>query len=151
VGQARFDVRVGHLLQLLAHRADGAKRRQALLGVVAVHLQVLADQGIEQGVRVLAQRPLRQQDGPQRPGLVEDPGVHGGDELVARHEVHLQCQDAEQQVTVRVRLRHGRSPSASVRRMWQDRQRGYAKAELLSIEMQGSRLVLAPRQAQRDC
>ena len=48
--------------------------------------------------------PWSTQDLAQRPGLVQHPGVHGGDQGVAGDEVHLQRQDAEEQVAVGVRL-----------------------------------------------
>jgi hypothetical protein len=43
--------------------------------------------------------------------LVEDPRMHGGDELIAADEIQLQGQDAKQQVAVRVRLCHRRLPT----------------------------------------
>jgi hypothetical protein len=52
VGQAGVQVGVGDPLQVLAHRAEGAERGQALLGVVAVQFQVLPDQRLQQVVPV---------------------------------------------------------------------------------------------------
>ncbi len=46
---------------------------------------------------------------PERAGLVEHPGIHGGDQGVARNEVHLQRQDAEEQVAVGRVVGHGAS------------------------------------------
>jgi parallel beta-helix repeat protein len=107
VDETGLHVGVGEGLQLLAQRADGADRRQALPRVVAVHLQVALDEGLEQGAVVGPQRGLLHEDLAEGFGLVEDPGVQGGDEGVARDEVHLQRQDAEEQVAIGRRLGHG--------------------------------------------
>ena len=95
---------------VIPRRAGGRDHGQPglQLGVVAVLLQVLGDQRLEQLVLVLGDGPLVQQDPAQRPGLLQDPGVHGGDQRIARDEVHLQGQDADQQVAVAVGLARGR-------------------------------------------
>ena len=64
--------------------------------------------------------PALPQDPAQGPVLVQDPGVHGADQGIARDEIHLQRQDAEQQVEVGVRLGHHRPreihrPSSTIR------------------------------------
>jgi hypothetical protein len=115
VGQAGLQVGVGDLLEVLAYRPDGADGRQAARGVVAVLVEVLADEGLQQGVFVLVQGALVPEDVAEGPGLVQHPGAHGGDELVARDEVHLHGQDAEQEIEVgrwtgRRRGRHGARP-----------------------------------------
>ena len=99
-GQAVLHVRVGDGAQLLRGRPRRGRGRQAGLGVVAVLGQVLADQRLEQFVRVGGEHALVAQDAAERLGLVQRPGVHGGDQLVAAHEVELQGQDAEEQVAV---------------------------------------------------
>lgn len=73
----------------------------ALLHVVAVLLEVLLDEGFQQGVAILGEGALLDQELAQGFGLVQDPGVHGGDQGVAADEVHLQGQDAEKQVAIR--------------------------------------------------
>ena len=60
-------------------------------GQAAVLFEVLADQAIEQGVLVLGKLVHGAQDLAERFALVEDPGVHGGDEGVARDEVHCKA------------------------------------------------------------
>jgi hypothetical protein len=65
VGKAGMKVGVGDLVEVVTQRDDGTDRRQALLGV-AVHLEVLVDQRLQQRVRVAAQRALLKQDLPQR-------------------------------------------------------------------------------------
>jgi hypothetical protein len=60
-----------------------------------MHLNVLVHQHVE-GLQLFRAEPaLIEQDGPERPGLVEGPGLHGGDKDVAADEVHLQGQETE--------------------------------------------------------
>jgi hypothetical protein len=112
VGQAGLHVGVGDLAQILPDRPEGADRRQTFLDVVAVQFQVPPDHDVQE-VPVLGPEPLvLDQDLPEWGGLLQDPGIQGGDELVAADEVHLQGQDAEEQVTVggragRVVVGHG--------------------------------------------
>ena len=80
---------LGDLLQVVPHRTEGADGREALLRVVMMLFQVLADQRFEQRLLLGGQGVLFAQDLAERFGLVEDPGVHGGDEGVAADEVHL--------------------------------------------------------------
>jgi hypothetical protein len=47
-----------------------------------------------------AKRPLPNQDLPQRLSLVQHPPVHSRDKLVSVNKVHLQGQDAEEQISV---------------------------------------------------
>jgi hypothetical protein len=77
-----------------------------VLGEVGLH------QCVQQRVVLRLQRPLLGEDVAERPGLVQHPGVHGGDQGVLADEVHLQGQDAEQQVPVRGRGGHGDGPRA---------------------------------------
>jgi hypothetical protein len=60
-----------------------------------VTVEVHADQHIERGALLRTQHLLLDEDLPKGPGLVEHPGIHGGDELVAAEEVHLEGEDAE--------------------------------------------------------
>jgi hypothetical protein len=61
-----------------------------------VLLQVLPDQGLQRLMVVRGQRAPAHEDLAQGPVLLQDPGVHRGDQGVARDEVHPQRQDAEQ-------------------------------------------------------
>ena len=81
-------------------RLDRRQRRQALLRVVAVLLEVFLDQGVEQLQPGRRQVAVVAQEVAERLGLVEQPGVHAGDQGVAGDEVELHGQDAEQQVAV---------------------------------------------------
>jgi hypothetical protein len=76
--------------------------------------QVLAHHRVEQRVRLGVEVATLAEDVAERLGLVEYPSVHGRDQGVAADEVHLQRQDAEQQVTVGRGagrwMRHGCSP-----------------------------------------
>ncbi len=107
--QADVQLGVGDGLEVVLDPADRAQRREAPLGVVAVLGQVLAHQRIEQAAVLLAQGPLLDEDLSQGPGLVQDPGVHGGDQRVARDEVHLERDDPEQQVAIGSGRRHRRA------------------------------------------
>jgi hypothetical protein len=99
-GQAGLQVGVGDLLQVLAQRAEGAERRQTLVGVAAVVEDVPVDHRLHQGVLLGGQVTVLDQDLSQRLVLGEHPGVHRRQEGVAAHEVHLQGQDAEEQIAV---------------------------------------------------
>jgi hypothetical protein len=89
-GQAGMQEGIVNHLKFLPHRPDRADRRQAPLGIVAVHFEVLLNHALQPGVEVRAQRPLLQEDLPQGLVLLQYPGVHGLDEGIARDEVHLQ-------------------------------------------------------------
>ena len=80
MGQTRLDVGVTDLGQALASRAAGGDRRQALLGVTAVPLQVLGDEGLQQGALLSVQVAAGDQVLGQGPRLVAGPGVEGGDQ-----------------------------------------------------------------------
>jgi hypothetical protein len=79
MGKAGLHVRVGDLFQVPPRRANRTERRQTLLRIVVVHLQMSLDQRFEQFTIRRLESPLLDEDLPQRLGLVEDPGVHGGD------------------------------------------------------------------------
>jgi hypothetical protein len=120
LGQAGLDVGVADPLQLFARRTEEGERRQAPFGVVAVQLQVVLDEGFKHGVGVALQCPLIDEDLSQGLGLLQHPGIHGRDQGIAADEVHLQGQDAEQQIAVgcgsrRSGLGHGAGPSKSER------------------------------------
>jgi hypothetical protein len=108
--EAGLHVGVGDVLQVLAGRAEGAEGGQAPLRVMAMLSQVLLDQCVEQLQPHWRELALFAQDLPQGPRLVQHPGVHGRDQGVPADEVHLQGQDAEQQVAVSVRSGHGAAP-----------------------------------------
>ena len=50
---------------------------------------------------------LLAQDGAERPGLVIEPGLHGGEQSVARDKRVLVGKNAQQQIAIGVGLRHG--------------------------------------------
>ena len=92
---------VGDPFQIVADRAERAERGQARFEIAAVHLEVLAGQGLEQGVGLGVDGAALEQDPPQVPGLVGDPGGEGGHQRLAIDEVVLQGEEAEQQIVVR--------------------------------------------------
>ena len=98
VGQAGGQVGVAQVHEPAERGAHRAEVGQALLGVVAVELEVLADQAHEQGMAVGVEVALVEQDPVQGLRLVRDPGAEGGDERIAADEVVLKRQEAEQQV-----------------------------------------------------
>jgi hypothetical protein len=61
---------------------------------------VPVDHRLHQGLLLGGQVAVPDEDLSQGLVLVQDPGVHGPDEGIAADEVHLQGQDAEQQVAV---------------------------------------------------
>ena len=100
-GETGLQLGVGDPFQIVADRAERAERGQALFEIAAVHLEVLAGQGLEQGVGLGVDGAALEQDPPQVPGFVGDPGGEGGHQRVAIDEVILQGEQAEQQVVVR--------------------------------------------------
>jgi hypothetical protein len=64
-------------------------------------------QGVEYVALVGTERVLFNEYVAERLGLILYPGVHGGDEGVAAEEVHLQGQNAEEQIAVGVGGGHG--------------------------------------------
>ena len=89
---------------------SGAERREAPLRVAAVLLDVAVDQRLEQGPARRVQGAALDEDLAERPVLLQGPGVHRRDQGVAGDEVHLQRQDAEEEVAVCRRGGHGRGP-----------------------------------------
>ena len=83
------------------------ERRQASLCVVAVDLHVLAHHHIDHVVEIRRHRALLNENLSQRAMLLQHPGVHALQQSVARDEVDLQCQNAEQQVHVGKWSGHG--------------------------------------------
>src|SRR5262245_34413550 len=81
-------------------------------------LEVLGDQGLQQRPAGLVERSAIHQELGQGPRLVGDPGVEGGQEVVAADEVVLQCQDAEEEIA------SGRLPSWARPRLVPRRSRG---------------------------
>ena len=122
-GEAGLEIGVAEPLQVVAHRAQRADGRQAGLGVAAVLLEVLGDQGLQQRAAGVVERPAIDQELGQGPGLVGDPGGEGGQEVVAADEVVLQGQDAEEEVAPGVRLRSA-PPARGPRRSSRRRRRG---------------------------
>ena len=100
-GETGLQLGVGDPLQIVADRTQRAERGQALFGIAAMHLKVLAGQGLDQGVGLGVNGAALEQDPSQRPRLVGDPGGEGGQQRLAIDEVVLQSEEAEQQVVVR--------------------------------------------------
>ena len=113
VGQAKIEeagleVEVRELFEAVANRGGDSDHGQAALGVEAVLLEVLLDQGLEDRMSSRAERAAVEQDLAQGLGLIGDPGVEAGQEGVAVDEVVLECQQAEQQALGGVLSRLGR-------------------------------------------
>jgi hypothetical protein len=82
-------------LQVAAYRADGRQGGQALLGVVAVRVEVLRDQRFEQLESLRTQPALLGEDLSERRVFVLHPNVHGGDQGGLVDEARLQREDPE--------------------------------------------------------
>jgi hypothetical protein len=105
VHQASLKTGIGNCLQFLDGRTLRADGRQALLDVATVLFQVSLHQRVEQGVGGLLEGTLFDEDSAQRPCLVQHPGMHACDQGIAADEIHLQSQDAEEQITVSIEAR----------------------------------------------
>src|SRR5207249_4167580 len=86
--------------------------QQAALRVVIVNPQMLDDEAIQRVELPRRQVPLFEQNLAEPLLLGEHPGMHAGDQRVAADKVHLQSENAKQQVAIGTRrftwLRHGR-------------------------------------------
>src|SRR5262245_55463265 len=103
--RARLASRSGSASRHSSSRAEaaapGGDGGKAPLGVTAVAGQVAVHQGVEGSPVGLDQGALALEDLAEGLGLVEDPGAHGGNEGVAADKVHLEGEDAKEQVAVR--------------------------------------------------
>ncbi len=103
LGRRRGDVRetglhilIGDLLEFFLDGADRADRREALFRIVVVQRQVFLHQRFEQSAVVVRQSLVGDENLPERLVLIEHPGLHGGDQLLARDEIHLHGENAEE-------------------------------------------------------
>ena len=96
--------------QALAGGAAGGDGGQALLGVAAVLLEVAGHQGLDGGSVVGVEVAAADEVVGQGAGLVERPGLEGGDELALVDQAVLQGQQAEEQVAVGGEGGHGEAP-----------------------------------------
>jgi hypothetical protein len=90
---------------------------QALVGVVAVHRPMRLDRRHQQVVLAGLQRALREKDIAQRAALVEDSGLKGGDEGIVVDEVHLQGQNAKEQMAIERGSGHGSGLGTAVAKL----------------------------------
>ena len=93
---------IGNQLKILADRRAGADRSQALLRVVFMLLEMLHHERVEKHVASGAERLLRDEDVSKRLALVKHPGMHGGDELIAGDKIHLQGENAEEEIPISI-------------------------------------------------
>ena len=100
MGEGAVDVGVADAGQALAGRAAGRDGGQALLHVAAVLLEVPCHQGLDGGPVVGVEVAAGDEVVGQGAGLVEGPGLEGGDELALVDQAVLQRQQAEEQVAV---------------------------------------------------
>jgi hypothetical protein len=121
-----------------------AHRGQAFANFAPVQLHVLLDQCLQYlSARRRQITPLNQKVD-QSPCLIEHPRLHRRDQLVAGDEVHLQRQDAEQQIAVGdVLSRHGTLPetksSAEPRPLREPPPRGDSEQHLADAPIPGAR------------
>ena len=97
---------IADLLEVVPDRAERGHGRQAPPGIVIVLLHEPGHQRIEQSIIVRGQGSLRLENLTEGLVLRGDPGVHRGDERIARDEVHLERQESEEQVTIGTGIWH---------------------------------------------
>jgi hypothetical protein len=93
-------LRIGDLRELVANRPYPADRRQALLRVIGMLLDMRRDQRLEQPPVLRPQEAAPLQVLGQRLVLGQHPRLHARDELLAGNEIHLQGQNAKQQIAI---------------------------------------------------
>ena len=81
--------------QLGHDRAGYPGGGETLTRVAAVHRQVLAHQRLHECGAVRGEGPPSQENLSQRSALVEDPGLHGGEQGLPTDEVHLEGENPE--------------------------------------------------------
>jgi hypothetical protein len=85
---------------VLPHLRLDAERRQTGLGIAAVPLDMHLEGHLQRLSLVLTQEAAPAQDFSKRRLLLEQPGVHSLKQLLARHKIHLQGEQPEDQVAV---------------------------------------------------
>jgi hypothetical protein len=101
VYQCRAQVRIAQPFELQPNLRRWAERRQAFFRVAAVLLQESGYQGLQRGMIFVGERTLSLQDVPKAARFILHSDIERGDQLFARDEVILQCDDAKQQLLVR--------------------------------------------------
>jgi hypothetical protein len=97
-GKGPFDIRVGQVGERT--RCFVGDCRQTFRRIAVMALNVQLNQGIEGGPLVRSQRALFHEYLAERFAFIENPGVHRGDQRFARDEIHLERENAEEQVAV---------------------------------------------------
>ena len=97
IEEAGLEVEVEEILEVVADRRSDRDVGEAALGVEAVLLEVLVNQGLQYGMSSRRERTAVEQDLAERLGLVGDPGVKRGQEGFAIDEIVLEGQQAEKQ------------------------------------------------------
>ena len=103
VGQAVLQVGILEVLEHVHRRREAGECFQTLLGSPAVLRDVPLDQRQQQIAVGLGQKPLRDEQVFQGLGFLQDPRLHALDQLILGEKIHLQRQDAEQQISIRRR------------------------------------------------
>ena len=80
----------------MGHRFRRRNRREALFGIVVVEFEMGGDEAIEQGGMIGNERALLFQNVREGPTLFEDPCIHSRNQGIARDEIHLHGEDAEE-------------------------------------------------------
>ena len=100
MAERRPDIRVADPRQALPRRLAGRHRGEALLDVAAVGFQVNLGQRLQQRPLGGGQVASGLQMVGQALGLVERPGLEGGDELALVDDAVLKCEQSEEQMAV---------------------------------------------------
>src|SRR5580698_810574 len=87
-------------------------RGQALLGIPLVQLEMLCHKCVEQAPRIIGKRTLFNENLAEGLLLIEDPSMHRRNQLVTAHKLHLEREDAKQEITVHMGTGHRTRTSA---------------------------------------
>jgi len=113
VSQAGLDIGVAEVFQVVSELADAGERGEAAFGVIAVLLEVLADEGFEKLALVVGQRTPLAENFVEGAGFVGEPDADGGYKIVVRDKVVLEGEEAEEEVAIDVGGGHGEFPRTS--------------------------------------
>ena len=107
VAKALLHIAVGDRGEVAAQRFDRTECGQTGVGPAAVESDMLVDERIQQLARIAGEGARRKQMVGKGALLVENPGVHSRDELLGADEVHLNGEDAEEEVSIGDSAGHG--------------------------------------------
>ena len=93
--QAVLQIGVFDLLEYIHRRCYGGNRLETLFRIAAMLFHVPGDQGQKQIPIGGRQKPFLDENVFQKAGLLQNPGLHALDQLVAGEKIHLEGEHAE--------------------------------------------------------